>query len=301
MTPTRSPFASSACAGFERDRAARRRRSRARRRPPCRRPAWRRSRVSSLQYFGSRTRPGRSLLVLKTVAVTWSALSLSSDRPRLQPASAIMARAGAAIFRFMGRNPFRDRGATGACAAPFDGPWGRSLGPIARPVNRNPGKSDVRGRSSLRDNDRDDERSEFTRTRSPAIEARHLEGSRTMSQSIHRRRFLGDVGSRPGDPGDRGPDPQHGPGRRPAVTSDEIATKAATFLKSRQKADGSWSSERGPGITGLVVTALLRARSEPRPPSRPSPGAWPTSKASSPPRAAAWPRGRTRTTSPRSP
>ncbi len=44
------------------------------------------------------------------------------------------------------------------------------------------------------------------------------------------------------------------------ATADELSAKAASFLKSRQKADGSWSSEKGPGITGLVVTALLRSK-----------------------------------------
>ena len=41
----------------------------------------------------------------------------------------------------------------------------------------------------------------------------------------------------------------------------ELAAKAVTFLRSRQSADGSWSSNRKePGITALVVTALLRSR-----------------------------------------
>jgi len=44
------------------------------------------------------------------------------------------------------------------------------------------------------------------------------------------------------------------------ATADVLTAKAASFLKSRQKADGSWSSEKGPGITGIVVTALLRSR-----------------------------------------
>lgn len=43
-------------------------------------------------------------------------------------------------------------------------------------------------------------------------------------------------------------------------TASDLATKAANFLKGRQKTDGSWSSEKGPGITGLVVTALLRSK-----------------------------------------
>lgn len=41
----------------------------------------------------------------------------------------------------------------------------------------------------------------------------------------------------------------------------ELITKGADFLKSRQAADGSWSGERNePGITALVVTALLRSK-----------------------------------------
>lgn len=41
----------------------------------------------------------------------------------------------------------------------------------------------------------------------------------------------------------------------------ELVTKGADFLKSRQAANGSWSGERNePGITALVVTALLRSK-----------------------------------------
>ena len=46
--------------------------------------------------------------------------------------------------------------------------------------------------------------------------------------------------------------------RLPSAAS--ATTKGATFLKSRQKADGSWSSEKGPGITGLVVTSIRDVR-----------------------------------------
>ncbi len=45
------------------------------------------------------------------------------------------------------------------------------------------------------------------------------------------------------------------------VSSDALMTKAVAFLKPRQEADGSWSPNRKePGITALVVTALLRSK-----------------------------------------
>ena len=37
-----------------------------------------------------------------------------------------------------------------------------------------------------------------------------------------------------------------------------MAEKAVAFLRSRQNTEGGWSTEREPGITALVVTALLR-------------------------------------------
>jgi squalene-hopene/tetraprenyl-beta-curcumene cyclase len=37
-----------------------------------------------------------------------------------------------------------------------------------------------------------------------------------------------------------------------------LATKAVAFLRPRQGRDGSWSGDREPGITALVVTAMLR-------------------------------------------
>jgi squalene-hopene/tetraprenyl-beta-curcumene cyclase len=52
--------------------------------------------------------------------------------------------------------------------------------------------------------------------------------------------------------------------RRWAVGADEpgitmMAEKAVAFLRSRQNGEGGWSTEREPGITALVVTALLRS------------------------------------------
>ncbi len=40
-----------------------------------------------------------------------------------------------------------------------------------------------------------------------------------------------------------------------------IAGKAVAFLRPRQGSDGSWSGDREPGITALVVTAMLRSGS----------------------------------------
>lgn len=48
---------------------------------------------------------------------------------------------------------------------------------------------------------------------------------------------------------------------RPAADSAALAGKAVAFLRSRQQADGPWSPDRDePGITGLVVTGLLRSK-----------------------------------------
>jgi squalene-hopene/tetraprenyl-beta-curcumene cyclase len=56
--------------------------------------------------------------------------------------------------------------------------------------------------------------------------------------------------------------PWPGTSRASAATSaDELVTKAAGFLKPRQAEDGTWSATRKePGITALVVTALLRSK-----------------------------------------
>jgi squalene-hopene/tetraprenyl-beta-curcumene cyclase len=47
----------------------------------------------------------------------------------------------------------------------------------------------------------------------------------------------------------------------PDVDASELIAKAVAFLKPRQAEDGTWSSDRKePGITALVVTALLRSK-----------------------------------------
>lgn len=45
-----------------------------------------------------------------------------------------------------------------------------------------------------------------------------------------------------------------------ADSSRDHIGKAVEFLKSRQGPDGGWSTEREPGITALVATALLRSK-----------------------------------------
>jgi squalene-hopene/tetraprenyl-beta-curcumene cyclase len=49
-------------------------------------------------------------------------------------------------------------------------------------------------------------------------------------------------------------------GRAAAAGPDpaELVGKAVTFLRPRQGRDGSWSGDREPGITALVLTAMLR-------------------------------------------
>ncbi|MBN9522170.1 hypothetical protein J0H58_27230 [bacterium] len=44
-----------------------------------------------------------------------------------------------------------------------------------------------------------------------------------------------------------------------AKSWEEVATAAATYLKTAQAEDGSWSKATHPGITGVVLTGLLKA------------------------------------------
>jgi squalene-hopene/tetraprenyl-beta-curcumene cyclase len=44
------------------------------------------------------------------------------------------------------------------------------------------------------------------------------------------------------------------------ASSEALAAKAVAFLKPRQAENGSWSAQRSPGITGIVVTAMLRSK-----------------------------------------
>src|SRR5260370_15469715 len=46
-----------------------------------------------------------------------------------------------------------------------------------------------------------------------------------------------------------GPDPQ---------TWERLVDKAIGYLKTSQAEDGSWSGKRSPGVTGIVLTGILR-------------------------------------------
>jgi squalene-hopene/tetraprenyl-beta-curcumene cyclase len=44
------------------------------------------------------------------------------------------------------------------------------------------------------------------------------------------------------------------------AASDALSARAVAFLKPRQEPNGGWSTKRNPGITGIVVTAMLRSK-----------------------------------------
>src|SRR4051812_6841524 len=46
----------------------------------------------------------------------------------------------------------------------------------------------------------------------------------------------------------------------PVPSVEAMTDKAVAFLRSRQGAEGGWSTEREPGITALVATAMLRSK-----------------------------------------
>jgi squalene-hopene/tetraprenyl-beta-curcumene cyclase len=86
-----------------------------------------------------------------------------------------------------------------------------------------------------------------------------LKGSATMSNLSSRRRFLGQSLPAVGVLG-----LAHWPAVSSAAdepTAGELTAKAVAFLRRRQAEDGSWSGDRKePGITAIVVTALLRSK-----------------------------------------
>jgi squalene-hopene/tetraprenyl-beta-curcumene cyclase len=48
-------------------------------------------------------------------------------------------------------------------------------------------------------------------------------------------------------------------GQTAPATTDQMIDRALAFLRPRQDAKGGWSTQREPGITALVVTAILRS------------------------------------------
>lgn len=51
--------------------------------------------------------------------------------------------------------------------------------------------------------------------------------------------------------------PASSPARPPADQWQAVVNKAVAYLKTTQDANGGWSTERNPGVTGVVVTGLL--------------------------------------------
>src|SRR5271165_2826410 len=93
------------------------------------------------------------------------------------------------------------------------------------------------------------------RTRNPE------KGSRMNTEKTARRRFLGRSLVGLGSMAYLGWRPASGWGRQESGTSVVGPTidRAVRFLRPRQDAKGGWSTQREPGITALVVTALLRS------------------------------------------
>jgi squalene-hopene/tetraprenyl-beta-curcumene cyclase len=81
----------------------------------------------------------------------------------------------------------------------------------------------------------------------------------SMSKAQTRRRFLGSGLKAVGVLGlNWRPRPARAAG---AATAEELVAKAVSFLTPRQGEDGTWSATRKePGITALVVTALIRSK-----------------------------------------
>jgi squalene-hopene/tetraprenyl-beta-curcumene cyclase len=79
-----------------------------------------------------------------------------------------------------------------------------------------------------------------------------------MATSLHRRQFLGQSTALAGAFAIAGSSSVGFAADSP--TSDALAAKAVAFLKPRADDKGGWSTARGPGITGLVLTALLRSK-----------------------------------------
>src|SRR5438105_1071889 len=58
--------------------------------------------------------------------------------------------------------------------------------------------------------------------------------------------------------------PAASPAQPPADQAKAIADKAAAFLKKSQNEDGSWSADpQNRGVTGIVVTSLIRTGTAP--------------------------------------
>ena len=82
-----------------------------------------------------------------------------------------------------------------------------------------------------------------------------------MSKTTSRRRFLGRSAQALGALAFLG-GARSGRAAALAPSATEMNEKAVAFLRTRQDAQGGWSTGREPGITALVVTAMLRTSAE---------------------------------------
>jgi squalene-hopene/tetraprenyl-beta-curcumene cyclase len=53
------------------------------------------------------------------------------------------------------------------------------------------------------------------------------------------------------------PGPAAEPAKRDAKEWDRVVDKAVTYLKEHQGADGAWSEDKSPGVTGIALTGML--------------------------------------------
>jgi squalene-hopene/tetraprenyl-beta-curcumene cyclase len=77
-----------------------------------------------------------------------------------------------------------------------------------------------------------------------------------LGQSAQTLGLLACAGYQPAHAQEAGAKPEAGPSGSPSVKT--MTERGVAFLRPRQDAKGGWSTQREPGVTALVVTALLR-------------------------------------------
>jgi squalene-hopene/tetraprenyl-beta-curcumene cyclase len=87
--------------------------------------------------------------------------------------------------------------------------------------------------------------------------AAHSSRRRFLGQSAKSLVLLAGAGYRPLQAQHADEKPKAGPAS--SGNTETLAERAVAFLRPRQDAKGGWSTQREPGVTALVVTALLRS------------------------------------------
>jgi len=87
--------------------------------------------------------------------------------------------------------------------------------------------------------------------------AAHSSRRRFLGQSAKTLGLLACAGYQPARAQQAGAKPKAGPSS--SVSADTLTERGVAFLRPRQDAKGGWSTQREPGVTALVVTALLRS------------------------------------------